>query len=52
MVTAGLYFELGLVGKGWAWYNALFYAISLLSFLLLLRYYYRVWRQPHYEHNA
>lgn len=52
IVTAGLYFKLALVGKSWLWYNALFYILFFLSFLLLLRYYYRVWRHPGFSHEA
>lgn len=43
-VTAGLYFRLALLEQGFHWYNGLFYLIFAGSFLLLLRYFYRVWR--------
>lgn len=43
MATAGLFFKLGYLNKGWHWYNAVFYALLLLSFLLLIRFYYKVW---------
>ena len=49
IITAGLYFKLGLVDKEWYWYNGLFYTLSLLSFFLLLRYYYRMWRSTHLD---
>ncbi len=50
IATAGLYFKLALVGKTWFWYNGLFYAYSLLTLALLLRYYYRMWRDADFEH--
>lgn len=44
-VTAGLFFKLGHVSSGWHWYNALFYGLLVLSLLLLLRFFYRVWKK-------
>lgn len=44
VVTAGLFFHLGLVENGWHWQNVVFYALSVFSFVLLLRYFYRLWR--------
>lgn len=45
MVTAGLFFRLGYLNKGWHWYNGLFYGIMGISLLLLLRYYTRLWQK-------
>ena len=44
IITAGLYFKLALVDKSVQWYNWLFYAFFLASLVLLIRYYYRLWR--------
>lgn len=44
VVTAGLYFRLGLPEEGLHWYNILFYAAFLASFFLLLRYFYKTWK--------
>ncbi|HWJ91652.1 MAG TPA: hypothetical protein VNR87_11110 [Flavisolibacter sp.] len=43
--TAGLFLQLGVVRNGMRWYNILFYFLFLLSFALLLRYFYRVWKK-------
>lgn len=43
ITTAGFYFKLALVGKGFQWYNVVFYVFFLVSLGLLIRYYYRVW---------
>lgn len=43
--TAGLFFKLGYLNKGWHWYNILFYVLMVLTFGLLLRFFYRVWRK-------
>lgn len=45
MTTAGLFFRLGHVNKGWQWYNTLFYGLLIVSFSFLLRYYYNVWKK-------
>jgi hypothetical protein len=45
MVTAGMFFRLGHVNKGWHWYNVLFYGLLVLSLGLLLRYFYKVWKK-------
>ncbi len=47
VATAGFYFKLAMVGKSWFWYNFLFYGIAFLFFVLLLRYFFRLWSQPH-----
>lgn len=44
-VTAGLFFKLGYLNQGWHWYNGLFYGLLLVSFVMLVRFYYRVWRK-------
>ena len=43
MVTAGLFFGLGIAKNGLRWYNILFYLVFLVTFALLARYFYRVW---------
>lgn len=43
-VTSGLYFQLGLVDEQLHWYNWFFYFLFVASFLLLLRFYYRLWK--------
>lgn len=44
MATAGIFFRLGFVADGFAWYNIVFYAMLVLSLGLLLRFFYRTWR--------
>ncbi len=43
-MTAGLYFKLAFIGAGMRWHNAVFYALLLLSFAGLLRFYYNTWK--------
>ena len=43
-MTAGLYFRLGFMYDGVRWYNVLFYLLFASSFFLLLRYYYKTWK--------
>jgi hypothetical protein len=43
--TSGLFFKLGYLNKGWHWYNAVFYVLLVLTLLLLLRFFYHVWRK-------
>lgn len=45
IVTSGLYFQLGLINGKFQWYNYIFYSFFLLSFLLLVRYYYKLWKE-------
>lgn len=45
VATAGIYFRLGYVGNGIRWYQIVFYLLSLLSFIWLLRYLYLIWRE-------
>ena len=44
IATLGLFLQLGFVTNGIRWYNILFYAILISSLILLLRYYYKVWK--------
>lgn len=46
MVTSsvGFYFGLAKVSAGWQLSNVLFYAFAALSFVLLLRYFFRTWK--------
>lgn len=44
IVTTGIYFKLAIVHEGFKWYNLVFYLGFITSLLLLVRYYYRVWR--------
>jgi hypothetical protein len=43
-VTAGIYFELGWTGERPLYAVILFYVIAVTAFILLLRYYYRIWK--------
>jgi hypothetical protein len=43
--TAGIYFELGYSNGKPKIYTILFYIVSILTFLLLLRYLYKTWKQ-------
>ena len=43
-VTAGVYFELGWTGIRPLYAVILFYVIAVAAFILLLRYYYRLWK--------
>lgn len=45
LVTSGLYFQLALFDGKLQWYNYLFYAFSLFSFLFLIRFYYKTWKE-------
>jgi hypothetical protein len=45
IATAGIYFKLGEVRYGAHWYNILFYSLFVLSFILLIRYYYKLWKK-------
>ena len=48
--TFAFYFGLAIVHNGLQLHNIIFYIIALASFLLLLRYYYRTWKEePHQE---
>ena len=43
VATAGLFFDRGISRKGMKWYNIIFYAFVLVSFIGLVYYYYRTW---------
>jgi len=43
-VTAGIYFQLGWTGERPLYAVILFYVIAVAAFLMLLRYYYRLWK--------
>ena len=45
IVTFGLYFQLGFIVGKLQWYNYIFYLFLVLSFLLLIRFYYRLWKE-------
>ncbi|MER3464194.1 MAG: hypothetical protein C4329_07040 [Chitinophagaceae bacterium] len=47
--TFAFYFGLGIVHNGLQVHNIVFYTIALLSFLLLLRYYYNTWKNKPQE---
>jgi len=44
IVTFGLYFQLGFISGKLQWYNFIFYLFLVLSFLFLIRFYYKVWK--------
>ncbi len=44
MSTAGLYFGLALIDEHLRWYNVLFYFLFLISILLLIRFFYKTWK--------
>ena len=43
-VTAGIYFQLGWTGERPLYAVILFYVIAVATLILLLRYYYRLWK--------
>lgn len=45
MATSGIAFRLAIIEGRVQWYNYLFYGLALASLLLLLRFFYRVWRK-------
>lgn len=44
IATMGIFFQLGFIAGGIHWYNILFYLILVASLLMLLRYYYKLWK--------
>ena len=44
-VTAGIYFELGWTGTRPLYAVIIFYVLAVSGFILLLRYYYRLWNK-------
>ena len=45
IVTSGIYFQLAIINGSIHWYNVVFYICLLLSLLVLLRYYYKIWKE-------
>jgi hypothetical protein len=45
MATLGLFLRMGYVRNGFDVFNIVFYVLFLISFPLLLWYFYRVWRR-------
>lgn len=45
VVTMGLAFKMAIIREGVRWYNLFYYGFFLLTFLLLLWIYYRLWRK-------
>ena len=43
-VTAGIYFQLGWTGERPLYAVILFYVIAVAAFIMLLRYYYQLWK--------
>jgi hypothetical protein len=42
--TTGIFFGLAEIHEGIRWYNVFFYLFALSTLILLLRYYYRNWK--------
>jgi hypothetical protein len=45
MSMLGLYFQLGFVANGFRWYNIVFYLVFLFTLFLLVRFFYRTWKE-------
>lgn len=45
MGTAGLYFKLALIKYTWHWYNFVFYVLFSLTLVLLIFFFYKLWRK-------
>jgi len=45
IATAGIFFQLGFVRDGFRWYNILFYVIAFFTLVMLLRYFYQLWKE-------
>lgn len=45
MSWAGFYFGLALVEGEVKWYNIVFYVLFLISLFLLIRFFYRTWKE-------
>ena len=43
ITTAGLFFNLAIAREGVKWYNIVFYVFAVVSFVWLVRYYYKIW---------
>ena len=44
IATLGMFFQLAIVKGTVKWYNIIFYLILFSSLLMLIRYYYKVWK--------
>ena len=44
VATAGIFFKLAFPVSGMEWPNYAFYIIAVLTFALLIRYFYRTWK--------
>jgi hypothetical protein len=45
IVTFGLYFQLGFIAGKLQWYNYIFYFFLVLSFVFLIWFYYKLWKE-------
>lgn len=45
IATLGLYFQMGFVAGRLQWYNWFFYVFFVLSLILLIRIYYKIWKE-------
>jgi NADH:ubiquinone oxidoreductase subunit 3 (subunit A) len=48
--TLGLFFGMAFIYRKIQWYNVVFYVFFLLSFLWIIRYYYRKWAGDFQKH--
>jgi hypothetical protein len=44
VMIAGIYFRLGVINDGVAWYNVLFFVLAFASFCGLIYYFYKTWK--------
>lgn len=45
MATTGLYLRMGYFVNGWDAYNGIFYFVFLVTLILLIRFFFRIWRK-------
>ncbi|MES2881218.1 MAG: hypothetical protein V4676_03650 [Bacteroidota bacterium] len=45
VATAGLFFNLAIIENTMQWYNAVFYIVAFVGFVVLLFYFYKLWRR-------
>jgi hypothetical protein len=45
IATLGLFMRMAYIIGDWHWHNTVFYSLFLISFVFLLRFFYRVWRR-------
>ncbi len=43
--TAGLFFKLGIIKNSWRWYNLVFYGFFFVTLIMLIFFYYKLWRK-------